>query len=139
MRLYQAPGQSGGYQQIFTKGIDRLPEKPCAGAVDRSIVADALPAARTADKRGKITESVNNRFTLWCYVRTEDSTVSGEAESGFATEEIWRQPCQARLMEIPSRYPSARSRPSAWKISRRCMCRALPHSKPTTRWRELTH
>ncbi|MEV8405506.1 hypothetical protein AB0R12_06775 [Streptomyces niveus] len=85
-----------GYQQIFTKGIDRLPAKPCAGAVDRSIVADALPAARTADERGKITESVNNQFTFWCYVRTEDSTVSGEAKSGFATEEVWRQSYQGQ-------------------------------------------
>ncbi len=96
MRLSQAPGRSGGYQQIFTNGIDRLPAKPCAGAVNRGIVADALPAARTADERGRITESVNNQFTFWCYVRTEDSTVSGEAKSGFATEEIWRQSCQGQ-------------------------------------------
>ncbi|MEV8360456.1 hypothetical protein [Streptomyces niveus] len=57
-----AGGGFFGYQQIFTKGIDRLPAKPCAGAVDRSIVADALPDVRTADERGKITDSVNNQY-----------------------------------------------------------------------------
>ncbi|MFE5845482.1 hypothetical protein ACFQ7N_28080 [Streptomyces niveus] len=51
-----------GYQQIFTKGIDLLPSRPCAGAVDRSLVADALPDVRTADERGKITDSVNNQY-----------------------------------------------------------------------------
>ncbi|MFF2943391.1 hypothetical protein ACFVSQ_26480 [Streptomyces niveus] len=95
-------GSFFGYQQIFTKGIDRLPAKPCAGAVDRSIIANALPAARTADERGKITTtSASNQFTFWCYVRTEDSTVSGEAESGFATEQVWRQAYQEKRGRDP--------------------------------------
>ncbi|MGW1019646.1 hypothetical protein [Streptomyces niveus] len=97
MRLDQARGRSGGYQQIFTKGIDRLPAKPCAAAVDRSIVADALPDARTADERGKITDSVNNQFTFWCYVSTGESIISGEAQSGFATEEGWRESYSSRV------------------------------------------
>ncbi|MEV8416307.1 hypothetical protein AB0P45_22260 [Streptomyces niveus] len=97
MRLDQARGRSGGYQQIFSKRIDRLPAKPCAGAVNRSIVADALPDARTADERGKITDSVNNQFTFWCYVSTGESIISGEAQSDFATEEGWRESYSSRV------------------------------------------
>ncbi|WP_329075694.1 hypothetical protein [Streptomyces niveus] len=93
-----AVGGFFGYQQIFTKGIDRLPAKPCAGAVDRSIVADALPAARTAEERGKITTtSASNQFTFWCYVSAGDSIISGEAESGFATEEGWRESYSSKV------------------------------------------
>ncbi|MFE3118650.1 hypothetical protein [Streptomyces niveus] len=91
-----------GYQQIFTKGIDRLPARPCAGSVDRSIVADALPDARTADERGKITTtSASNQFTFWCYVSAGDSIISGEAESGFATEEGWRESYSSKVDEDP--------------------------------------
>ncbi|WP_234334898.1 hypothetical protein, partial [Streptomyces sp. NRRL S-118] len=37
-----------GYVEIFTKGIDRLPARPCDGAVDRETAARALPSARSA-------------------------------------------------------------------------------------------
>ncbi|MGW3624814.1 hypothetical protein [Streptomyces sp. NPDC000880] len=85
-----AAGGVIGYQQIFTKGLDRLPAKPCSGAVDRSTAASALPTARKAEERGKLTTSTSNgQFTFYCYVRTDDSTISGEAESGFATASSW--------------------------------------------------
>lgn len=35
-----------GYLEVFTKGIDRLPARPCEGAVDRATAAQALPSAR---------------------------------------------------------------------------------------------
>ncbi|MFB7277070.1 hypothetical protein ACFCZV_08170 [Streptomyces hydrogenans] len=80
-----------GYVEIFTKGIDRLPEKPCAGAVDRDLAARALPSARKAEERGKLTtSSALDTFTFWCYVRTDEALVSGEAQSGIATVESWR-------------------------------------------------
>ncbi|MFC8827133.1 hypothetical protein ACFT9I_17535 [Streptomyces sp. NPDC057137] len=91
-----------GYQQIFTKGIDRLPARPCSGAVDRSIVAGALPDARTADERGKITTtSASNQFTFSCYVNAGGSIISGEAQSGFATEEGWRQSYSSKVGRDP--------------------------------------
>ncbi|MFC9731623.1 hypothetical protein ACFWGM_23850 [Streptomyces roseolus] len=81
-----------GYVEIFTRGIDRLPEKPCAGAVDRDLAARALPSARKAEERGKLTtSSALDTFTFWCYVRTDDSLISGEAKSGIATLEEWRE------------------------------------------------
>lgn len=99
---FLAVGGFFGYQQIFTKGIDRLPARPCAGAVDRSIVAETLPDSRTADERGKITTtSASNQFTFWCYVNAGGSIVSGEAESGFATEEVCRQAYQEKRGRDP--------------------------------------
>ncbi|MFD4371631.1 hypothetical protein [Streptomyces sp. NPDC058486] len=81
-----------GYLEIFTRGVDRLPEKPCAGAVDRELVARALPSARKAEESGKLTtSSALGTFTFWCYVRTDESLISGEAESGVATVESWRE------------------------------------------------
>ncbi|MFE5791299.1 hypothetical protein ACFQ8C_01855 [Streptomyces sp. NPDC056503] len=81
-----------GYVEIFTKGIDRLPRKPCAGAVDRDLAARALPSARKAEERGKLTTSSSlDTFTFWCYVRTDESIISGEAESGIATLASWKE------------------------------------------------
>lgn len=81
-----------GYVEILTKGIDRLPEKPCAGAVDRDLAIRALPSARKAEERGKLTtSSALDTFTFWCYVRTDESIISGEAESGIATVESWEE------------------------------------------------
>ena len=81
-----------GYVEVFTKGIDRLPEKPCAGAVDRDLAARALPSARKAEERGKLTaSSALDTFTYWCYVRTDEALISGEAQSGIATVDSWRE------------------------------------------------
>ncbi len=79
-----------GYVEVFTKGIDRLPEKPCGGAVDRGLAADALPSARKAEERGRLT-SPDDLFFFSCYVRTDDSIISGEVQAGRATEDTWQE------------------------------------------------
>ncbi|MGA5871666.1 hypothetical protein [Streptomyces cinereoruber] len=83
-------GASSGYVEVFTKGIDRLPERPCGGAVDRGLAADALPSARKAEERGKLT-SPDDLFFFSCYVRTDDSVISGEVQAGRATEATWQE------------------------------------------------
>jgi hypothetical protein len=82
-------GAAFGYQQIFTKGLDHLPARPCSGAVERSTAASALPTARKAEDRGKLRISLHGQFKFFCYVRTESSVISGEAQSGFASVEDW--------------------------------------------------
>ncbi|MFF5639090.1 hypothetical protein [Streptomyces sp. NPDC012825] len=80
-----------GYVEVFTKGIDRLPERPCGGAVDRGLAADALPSARKAEERGRLNTHADGDFLFACHVRTADSTISGEAQTGGATEVGWRE------------------------------------------------
>lgn len=75
-----------GYVQTFTKGIDRLPERPCAGAVDRALVASALPSSRTAEEQGKLEQGLHG-FTFQCYVRTSgDSSLVGDAQTGKGSD-----------------------------------------------------
>ncbi|MGA4958901.1 hypothetical protein [Streptomyces lavendulocolor] len=79
-----------GYLEIFTKGIDRLPARPCDGAVDRATVAHALPAARKAEEKGTLNRQADD-FTFFCYVRTSGgSVISGEAEPRDADPGPWR-------------------------------------------------
>lgn len=78
-----------GYLEIFTKGLDRLPERPCAGAVARSTVKTLLPDARSAEDRGENTE-VGKDFTFFCRVLTsDDHIVSGESDVQDATSKTW--------------------------------------------------
>jgi hypothetical protein len=87
--LTLAVGGFFGYLEIFTKGLDRLPERPCAGAVDRSTVKSVLPAARSATDRGE-SDGVGKNFTFFCRVLTSaDNIVSGESELQDATFETW--------------------------------------------------
>ncbi|MGA4866475.1 hypothetical protein ACPCSC_15340 [Streptomyces lavendulocolor] len=80
-----------GYLEIFTKGIDRLPDRPCDGAVDRATAAHALPSARSAEERGKLRRQSDGDFFFACYVRTSGgSVISGEAEPRDADPGPWR-------------------------------------------------
>ncbi|WP_159043085.1 MULTISPECIES: hypothetical protein [unclassified Streptomyces] len=88
-----------GYVEVFTKGIDRLPERPCGGAVDRGLAADALPSAGKAEERGRLNTRSDGDFLFACYVRTADSTISGEAQTGGATEAEWREAHRSDLGE----------------------------------------
>ncbi|MBB4158276.1 MULTISPECIES: hypothetical protein [Streptomyces] len=126
-----------GYVEVFTKGIDRLPEKPCGGAVDRGLAADALPSARKAEERGKLTSPDDLFFS--CYVRTDDSIVSGEVQAGRATEATWQEahrsdredgavPVSAgevKALALPTRarvyVPCAPRRTEAGAKERRCL------------------
>ncbi|WP_433570549.1 hypothetical protein [Streptomyces sp. CA-251247] len=79
-----------GYLEIFTKGIDRLPDRPCDGAVDRETAARALPSARSAEERGRLNSSDGN-FFFGCYVRTSGgSVISGEVQSRDSAPGEWR-------------------------------------------------
>lgn len=81
-----------GYLEIFTKGVDRLPDRPCDGAVDRATAARALPSARSAEERGKLRQDRSDGdFFFACHVRTSgDSVISGEAESRDSDSDGWR-------------------------------------------------
>ncbi|MFF8918788.1 hypothetical protein ACF08M_37160 [Streptomyces sp. NPDC015032] len=81
-----------GYLEIFTKGIDRLPARPCDGAVDRETAARALPSARSAEERGKLRQDrLEGDYFFACYVRTSGgSVISGEVESRDSASGSWR-------------------------------------------------
>lgn len=80
-----------GYVEIFTKGIDRLPTRPCDGAVDRETAARALPSARSAEERGKLRLLSDGDFLFACYVRTSGgSVISGEVDSRDSAPGPWR-------------------------------------------------
>lgn len=82
--------------------------------MDRSVVADALPDARTADERGKITDSINNQFTFWCYVGAGESIISGEAQSGLAAEEGWRESYSSKVDGDPVSVSAGEAKVIAW-------------------------
>ncbi|MEV7495166.1 hypothetical protein HFP69_13930 [Streptomyces sp. ARC12] len=69
-----------GYIQVFTMGVDRLPERVCSGAVDRDIAARVLPGTMTAHERGKRVEGMEAGFVFSCNVKTrsQDSILSGD-------------------------------------------------------------
>ncbi|GGU54936.1 hypothetical protein GCM10010274_49830 [Streptomyces lavendofoliae] len=81
-----------GYLEIFTRGVDRLPDRPCDGAVDRATAARALPSARSAEERGKLRQNRSDgNFHFACYVRTSGgSVISGEVESRDSASGPWR-------------------------------------------------
>ncbi|MFJ8858331.1 hypothetical protein ACIRD8_07810 [Streptomyces sp. NPDC102451] len=85
-----------GCIQVFTKGVDRLPDKVCSGAVDRDIAADVLPHTMTATERGErgVVDSLPWGTVFYCYVKTrsQDSILSGEVEVGDVTLANWRDP-----------------------------------------------
>ncbi|MEV8102375.1 hypothetical protein [Streptomyces sp. NPDC088135] len=80
-----------GYLEIFTKGIDRLPARPCDGAVDRETAARALPSARSAEERGKLRQDRSEGdYFFGCYVRTSGgSLISGEVQPRDSAGDSW--------------------------------------------------
>ncbi|MFD7179811.1 hypothetical protein ACFV90_07275 [Streptomyces sp. NPDC059904] len=84
-----AGGGLFGYQQIFTKGLDRLPAKVCDGAIKRETAARVLPDARSANDNAGVTGTGEN-FFLGCKVDTSgNSIVSGEAKLEDASLKNW--------------------------------------------------
>ena len=78
-----------GYQYFFTKGLDRLPEKVCSGAVERATVVSALADAREAHD-GESQTSPGEDFLFACRVTTSnDSIISGESEVSDASVASW--------------------------------------------------
>ncbi|MFD3357034.1 hypothetical protein [Streptomyces fradiae] len=84
-----AVGGVFGYSEIFTKGIDRLPDRPCGGAVARDLVTQALPSSRTAEERGRMVPTSKD-LAFYCSVSTDDSTLSGEVRGTDSSVGTWR-------------------------------------------------
>lgn len=88
------------YVTLFHSGLNRLPERPCEGGVERDTAAAALPDARAAYERGVQHESGDD-FKYFCYVKTSSgSIISGEAEVGRGTYETW--PVRQSLKDTPA-------------------------------------
>ncbi|MFJ9034181.1 hypothetical protein ACIRQP_38130 [Streptomyces sp. NPDC102274] len=87
-----------GYLEIFTKGLDKLPAKVCDGAIDRKTAASALPDTRKALERGVLHTTSGGDFMFSCYVKTnsQDSIISGEAETHDASVENWSDAAESR-------------------------------------------
>ncbi|MFI9807926.1 hypothetical protein ACIHEJ_26775 [Streptomyces sp. NPDC052301] len=78
-----------GYQQVFTKGLDRLSEKVCDDAVARETVIRALPDSRSAEQAAKQNGS-GTSYTFSCRVATSgDSILSGEVKVQDTSERTW--------------------------------------------------
>ncbi|MFF7977128.1 hypothetical protein [Streptomyces sp. NPDC007905] len=78
-----------GYQQLFTKGLDRLSEKVCDDAVARETAVRALPDSRSAEQSAKRSGS-GTIFTFTCRVVTSsDSFLSGEVKIQDTSERTW--------------------------------------------------
>ncbi|MEV6839674.1 hypothetical protein AB0N17_35135 [Streptomyces sp. NPDC051133] len=78
-----------GYQQLFTKGLDRLSEKVCDGAVARATVIRVLPDSRSAEQSAERNGS-GTSFTFSCRVSTSgDSLLSGEVKVQETSEKTW--------------------------------------------------
>ncbi|MFF6997679.1 hypothetical protein ACFY93_22340 [Streptomyces sp. NPDC008313] len=98
-----------GYQQIFRRGIDRLPATLCDGAVKREVAARVLPEARSAGHKSDVTGAGDN-FMFACRVDTSDDyMVSGEAimrdvsESGWADfYEQYGGDNEGKVVRVPS-------------------------------------
>ncbi|WP_345962999.1 hypothetical protein ABDE16_19360 [Streptomyces sp. BRB040] len=81
-----------GYSQIFTKGLERLPDKVCDGAVSKEFAIDLLPPARSAkdDSEGGRGRRGDGDFVFSCGVYTSnDSILSGYVRMGHASVEEW--------------------------------------------------
>ncbi len=78
-----------GYQQLFTKGLDKLSAAVCDKAVTRETVVRVLPDSRSADQSAERSGSGTN-FSFRCRVVTSgDSFLSGEVKIQDASERTW--------------------------------------------------
>lgn len=85
-----------GYVQIFTKGLERLPAKVCEGAVERDLVIQVLPQARSAEE-GASLRNTKYDFTFQCQVVTSsESSVWGRIWVRPVSKADWFERFQAR-------------------------------------------
>ncbi|MES9511591.1 hypothetical protein ABWJ92_35205 [Streptomyces sp. NPDC000609] len=82
-----------GYLEIFTKGVDRLPEKVCSGAIDREIVAKILPSTMTAHERARKIDPFGESFAFSCNAKTrsQESIISGDGLVNDVSFDDWRE------------------------------------------------
>nr|BFD84360.1 hypothetical protein StreXyl84_37610 [Streptomyces sp. Xyl84] len=78
-----------GYQQFFTKGLERLPSKVCEKTVQRDMVTRVLPEARSAQE-GSRREKAGSDLTFSCHVVTsDDASLLGKAEVRPVSRTAW--------------------------------------------------
>ncbi|MGW2720335.1 hypothetical protein [Streptomyces sp. NPDC001492] len=78
-----------GYVQFFTKGLEHLPSKICGGTVERGMVIQVLPSARSAEEGSK-RQNAGDDFTFYCHVVTSgDSSLWGEARVRPVSKTDW--------------------------------------------------
>ncbi|NUW01384.1 hypothetical protein [Streptomyces sp. CAI 127] len=87
-----------GYVQVFTKGVDRLPERVCSGAVDRDIAVRVLPGTISATERGRKLDGAGEGSTFSCNVKThgQDSILSGDGSIHDVSEGDWLEGVEGR-------------------------------------------
>ncbi|MFE9095590.1 hypothetical protein [Streptomyces sp. NPDC007264] len=75
--------------QFFTKGLEHLHAKICDGAVERNLVVQLLPPARSAEE-GSEHRNSGDRLTYYCHVVTSsDSSLWGEARVRPVSKTDW--------------------------------------------------
>jgi hypothetical protein len=78
-----------GYVHIFTKGLERLPERICENSVRRDLVVQILPRTRTADE-GSGRRNGGKELSFSCRVYTSAGPIlSGSARIDDASVETW--------------------------------------------------
>ncbi|MFI6037597.1 hypothetical protein ACIBBD_26160 [Streptomyces sp. NPDC051315] len=74
---------------FLIKGLYLLPEKMCEGTLERSVVTQVLPKARSAED-GSDRRGAGESFSFSCYVHTSnDSSLWGRADVEPVTREKW--------------------------------------------------
>ncbi|MFI1075450.1 hypothetical protein [Streptomyces puniciscabiei] len=74
---------------FLNKGLYLLPDKMCAGTLDRKVVKQLLPRAQSADS-GSESRGAGADLTFRCHVTTSnDSILSGEARVQPVSRQSW--------------------------------------------------
>ncbi|WP_432159173.1 hypothetical protein [Streptomyces sp. bgisy153] len=78
-----------GYVQFFTKGLQHLPAKVCEDTVDRKLVTQVLPSARSAEESSRRRHSGED-LEFYCHVDTSgDSSLLGETRVRAVSKGDW--------------------------------------------------
>ncbi|POX40390.1 hypothetical protein C3486_13670 [Streptomyces sp. Ru73] len=77
-----------GYREIYLDGIEKLPERPCGGAVQRATAAKILPAAHEVKEESH--ESPADNFFFLCSLDAGESMISAVVKRRDASVASWR-------------------------------------------------
>ncbi|HEY8983459.1 MAG TPA: hypothetical protein VIU15_28250 [Streptomyces sp.] len=83
------------YQEIFTKGLERLPSRVCDGAADRDSVIRLLPETRSAKEQFRTT-GTRDKFMFSCGIFAGDSILSGGVDVQDSSRIAWRKHYEAK-------------------------------------------
>ncbi|MFD9323016.1 hypothetical protein ACFWDQ_36105 [Streptomyces sp. NPDC060053] len=77
------------YQEFFTSGLEKLPDKVCDESIKRETVIRVLPDTRSAED-GADTNGTGDGFMFSCHIYTAgDSILSGEAQIQDSSQKTW--------------------------------------------------